>query len=172
LWAQPFRCYNAAHLSARRRRNDGRVAPLEVLAGARGRHVEAAVLHRAFGRASWTRTTDERGFVRVNRWKVYVEAGLPRTPVNVTYWDGKLRAEYESEILAEYPCKWDKTAQRPKAIGAPRLYETDSRSPQGELSDPLWVRDPEQLPEPKPRALEAAAGAEQLRLYLGLDLAR
>ena len=45
--------------------------------------------------------TDTRGFIRVNRWRIYVEQGLPRVPLRVTFWDGKLWAEYQSHLLAE-----------------------------------------------------------------------
>ena len=57
-----------------------------------------ARLHRAFSRMAWQRKTEARGFVRVNRWKVYVEEGLPRTPVQITYWDGTLRAQYNRPL--------------------------------------------------------------------------
>lgn len=80
-----IRDHNRLPHFAHRRRNDDRHAPLEVLAEARGREVNAATLHRAFSRMTWRRKTDARGFVRINRWKGYVEEGLPRTPVQVTY---------------------------------------------------------------------------------------
>jgi hypothetical protein len=167
-----IRDHNRLPHYAHRLRNDARHAPLEVLGQARGRRVEAADLHRAFARKTWTRQTDARGFIRLNRWKIYVEEGLQRLPVQVTFWDGKLRAEYEAQLVAEHGCRWDEHAQRPKAIGTPTFYETGYRSRQGELFDPLWVRDPVEL-EPKrhwPQRL--AAGAEQLRLYLGPELVR
>ena len=31
--------------------------------------------------------TDARGFVKIGRWKIYIEDGLPRTPVQLSYWD-------------------------------------------------------------------------------------
>jgi transposase len=165
-----IRDHNRLPHFAHRRRNDGRSAPLEVLAAARGRRVEAADLHRAFSRKTWKRRTDTRGFIRVNRWKIYVEQGLPRVPIQVTFWDGKLRAEYESHLLAEYRCKFDEHEQRPKTITSPTLFESPFRSPQQELFDPAWIRDPLEVePEPsQPR--KQAVGAEQLRLYLGPHL--
>jgi hypothetical protein len=95
---------------------------------------------------------------------------LPRVPIQVTFWDGKLRAEYESHLLAEYRCKFDEHEQRPKTITSPTLFESPFRSPQQELFDPAWIRDPLEVePEPsQPR--KQAVGAEQLRLYLGPHL--
>ena len=90
-----------------RYRQDNKHSPLEVLAGAHGREVDKADLHRAFSRKFWERKTDERGYVRINKWRIYVEAGLPKTPIEVLYWDKKLRAEYEANLLVEYNCRWD-----------------------------------------------------------------
>lgn len=169
-----IRDHNRLPHFAHRLRNDGKQAPLEVLGQARGRQVEAADLHRAFSRKSWTRQSDERGFVRVNRWRIYVEEGLPRVPIQVTFWDGKLRAEYQSQLLAEYRCKFDEHRQRPKAISSPVLYETPYTTRQRALFDPLWLRDPIELEPASPRQplLQQAVGAEQLRLYLGPHLVR
>jgi hypothetical protein len=74
---------------AHHRRNDGKHAPLAVLGDARGMRVEPADLQRAFGQRYSQRLTDARGFVRIGRWKIYVEEGLPRTPVQLSYWDGR-----------------------------------------------------------------------------------
>jgi hypothetical protein len=65
-----------AHLQ----RNDNKRTPLEVLGPARGRETDAATLHRAFNQMVWRRKTDPQGFIRLGRWRVYVESGLPRTP--------------------------------------------------------------------------------------------
>jgi hypothetical protein len=164
--------HNRLRHYAHEKRNDGKHAPLEVLGAARGRQVEAADLHRAFSRKSWKRMTDARGFVRVNRWKIYVEEGLPRVPVQVTYWDGKLRAEYQSHMVAEYRCKFDEHRQRPKAIDSPTFFETPFQSPQVPLFDPLWVRDPVEVEPERQRELKPAVGAEQMRLYLGPELVK
>jgi hypothetical protein len=145
---------------AHRRRADNKYSPLEVLGPARGRDVEAATLHRAFSRMSWNRKTDARGFVRLNRWRIYVEAGLPKTPVQVTYWDGKLRTEYKSYILAECRCRWDNTGQRPHSISQLHYYPTPFHSRQMALFDPLWVRHPIEG-EPLREASEAASSSRQ-----------
>jgi transposase/transposase InsO family protein len=104
---------------AHHRRNDGKHSPLAVLGNTRGRQIEPADLQRAFGQRYCQRMTDVRGFVRIGRWKIYVEEGLPRTPVQLSYWDGKLRAEHQSQLLIEYQCKWGERSARPTAISKP-----------------------------------------------------
>jgi hypothetical protein len=147
--------------------------PLEVLGAARGRETDAATLHRAFSRACWQRRTDARGFIRIGNWKIYVEEGLPKSSVQVTYWDGKLRAEYDSHLLAEYRCKWDASAMRPKAISHPVHYETPFQSSQQTLFDPLWLRDPVEQKEGQPASRkQKSADNRQLRLYLGPELVK
>ncbi|HEX5714908.1 MAG TPA: hypothetical protein VF179_02040, partial [Thermoanaerobaculia bacterium] len=158
-----------AHL----KRNDQQRAPLEVLGQAKGREADAAALHRAFSRMTWKRRTDERGFVRINRWRIYIEEGLPRTPFEVTYWDGQLRAEYKAQLLTEYRCKWDRDANRLKAISRPTYHETQYRSKQPALFDPQWLREPVEGEAPQPRPLKrAGGGGRQLRLYLGPELVK
>jgi hypothetical protein len=73
-----IRDHNRLPHFAHHKRNDQKRAPLEVLSQAKGREVDAATLHRAFSWMTWKRKTDERGFVRINRWRIYVEEGLPR----------------------------------------------------------------------------------------------
>lgn len=165
--------HNRLQHFAHRKRNDQKRAPLEVLGPARGRAVDAATLHRAFSRMVWQRKTDGCGFVRVNRWKIYVEEGLPNTPVQLTYWNGKLRAEYNAQMLTEYRCRWDNTNLRPKSISHPQPYEHPFTSPQPPLFDPLWLRDPIEGEPPQSRPLKRAAGGnQQLRLYLGPELVK
>jgi len=173
LHRELIRDHNRLPHFAHRRRQDEKKTPLEVLGSTRGREVESADLHRAFSRMSWNRTTDGRGFIRINRWKIYVEEGLPKAPIQVTYWDGKLRAEYGSHLLTEYRCRWDATAQRPKSISQLHLHEHPFHSRQPTLFDPLWVREPIEADElsPLPRK-QAAAGGQQLRLYLGPELVK
>jgi putative transposase len=173
LHRELIRDHNRLPHFAHRKRNDQKHTPLEVLGSAHGREIDAATLHRAFSRMSWKRKTDERGFVRINRWRIYVEEGLPKTPVQVTYWDGRLRAEYDSHILTEYRCRWDNSGQRPKTINQPQCHDHPYQSHQQRLFDPLWVRDPveeklEQLEEKK----KVVGGGQQLRLYLGPALAK
>jgi hypothetical protein len=113
-----------------------------VLGGARGKRIEPADLQRAFGQRYCQRRTDARGFVRIGRWKIYIEEGLPRVPVQLSYWNGHLRAEYQSQILTEYQCKWGQKSARPTAISEPFYHDHPFQSRQMILFDPLWVREP------------------------------
>lgn len=127
---------------AHRKREDGKDSPLEVLGNNRGAQIDKTGLHQAFSRQVWQRRTNEKGFIRVGRWKIYIEEGLPKTPVELIYWDGKLRAEYRQEKLAEYDCRWDEKSQRPKSIEKPRHFESSYRSKQPELFEVGWLRNP------------------------------
>ncbi len=84
---------------AHQHRNDGKKSPLEVLGDAKGAQIEPADLQRAFGQTYCQRMTDARGFVRIGRWKIYIEEALPRTQIQLSFWEGRLRAEYQSQIL-------------------------------------------------------------------------
>lgn len=119
-----IRDHNRLPHFAHRKREDGKSSPLEVLGGSRGAEIDKTGLHQAFSRQVWQRRTNEKGFIRVGRWKIYVEEGLPKTPVELIYWDGKLRAEYRQEKLAEYDCRWNEKDQRPKTIENPQHFET------------------------------------------------
>jgi putative transposase len=156
---------------AHRHRNDEKHSPLAVLGEARGARIEPADLQRAFGQRYCQRMTDARGFVKIGRWKIYVEDGLPRTPVQLSYWDGRLRAEYQSRLLTEYQCKWSKQSARPTAISHPQYHAHPFQSRQMPLFDPLWVRDPiEPESQKAQRPGRKPAEAKQLRLYLGPEL--
>jgi putative transposase len=156
---------------AHRQRNDEKHSPLAVLGEARGARIEPADLQRAFGQRYCQRMTDARGFVKIGRWKIYVEDGLPRTPVQLSYWDGRLRAEYQSQLLTEYQCKWSKQSARPTAISHPQYHAHPFQSRQMSLFDPLWVRDPiEPESQKAQRPGRKPAEAKQLRLYLGPEL--
>jgi hypothetical protein len=169
-----IRDHNRLPHFAHRKRNDGKGAPIEVLGAAKGQVIDAATLHQAFSRRFWQRKTDARGFVRVGRWRIYVEEGLPRTPVQVIYWNGKLRAEYQSHVLTEHECQWDNKHLRPKAVGEPQPQAHPFRSRQAVLFDPLWLRDPVEsvtAGETLPRRKVVSAG-KQLRLYMGPELVK
>jgi putative transposase len=157
---------------AHRCRQDNKHSPLEVLAYAHGREIDKADLHRAFSRKCWQRKTDERGFVRVNHWEIYVEAGLPKTPIQVTYWDKKLRAEYDANLLVEYNCKWDNLNQRPKAISHPQFFETPFQSPQLPLFDPYWLRSAIEVQSPEPSSQKSLAVGQRLKLYFRPEIVK
>ncbi len=156
---------------AHQRRNDGRRTPLEVLGESRGKQIDLADLQRAFGQRYCQRTTDDRGFVRIGRWRIYVEAGLPRTPIQLSCWGGRLRAEYQSQILTEYQCKWGKKSARPTAISQPVYHDHSFQSRQITPFDPLWVRDRiEPNHQTIQRSMKKPHETKQLRLYLGPEL--
>lgn len=166
-----IRDYNRLPHWAHRHRNDGKHSPLAVLGDARGKQVESTDLERAFGQRYCQRVTDARGFVRVGRWKIYVEEGLPRSPVQLSYWSGKLRAEHQSQLLVEYQCKWGEKSARPTAISHPLHHAHPFQSRQMALFDPLWLREPIEPDSPKfQRSEKKPAEAKQLRLYLGPEL--
>jgi transposase len=156
---------------AHRFRQDQKRAPLQVLNAAQGKQVEPATLQRAFGQRYCQRRVDEHGFVRLGRWKIYIEEGLPKTPVQLSYWDGKLRAEYQDQLLTEYQCRWSPKDPRPLAVQQPTPHIHPFHSKQQTLFDPLWLRDPVEPGELLPAKIKAApATAKQLRLYLGPEL--
>jgi hypothetical protein len=72
--------YNRLPHWAHHLRQDGKRSPLAVLGDAKGKQIEPADLERAFGQRYSQRMTDARGFVRIGRWKIYIEEALPRTP--------------------------------------------------------------------------------------------
>jgi hypothetical protein len=156
---------------AHHRRSDGKHSPLAVLGPAKGKQADPADIQRAFGQRYCQRLTDARGFVKIGRWKVYVEDGLPRTPVQLSYWDGKLRAEYQSQMLTEYQCKWGEKSSRPTVISQPLHYAHPFQSSQMALFDPLWARDPIDLATQSfQRSERKPIEAKQLRLYFGPEL--
>jgi hypothetical protein len=62
---------------AHHRRSDGKHSPLAVLGQAKGKQADPADIQQAFGQRYCQRLTDARGFVKIGRWKIYVEEGLP-----------------------------------------------------------------------------------------------
>lgn len=168
-----IRDHNRLPHYAHRFRNDQKRAPLEVLGAAKGRAVGAADLHQAFSRKFWLRKTDARGFVRLGRWKIYVEEALSKTLIQVRYWDGKLSAEYDAHLLTEYTCQWDRTKLTPKAISQMTVHQHPFQSRQQSLFDPLWLREPiEQAQTILIAQRRQAAHSEQLRLYFGPELVK
>jgi len=160
-----IRDHNRLPHFAHHKRNDNKHAPLEVLGQARGRETDAATLHRVFDQKAWHRRTDRQGFVRVGRWRVYVERGLPQTPVELTYWGGTLRAEYQIHVLSEHRCEWDEEHHRPQHVRELQYLAHPYYSRQQILFDPEWVRDPvEQLPR-RPAVADRPVCAQQLSLF-------
>jgi hypothetical protein len=63
---------------------------LNVLGDARGKQIVPADLQRAFGQRYCQRMTNARGFVRIGRWRIYVEDGLPPTQIRLSFWGGEI----------------------------------------------------------------------------------
>lgn len=168
---QLIRDHNRLPHWAHRQRQDQKHAPLAVLGPATGKTITPSEIQRAFGQRYCQRRTDAQGFVRLGGWRIYVEEGLPHTPVQLSYWDGKLRAEYQTQTLTEYDCQWRNQAPRPKKIGAATSHEHPFHSRQPTLFDPLWLRDPLEYGTANSlkREKKAAAGVQQ-RLYFGPEL--
>lgn len=158
-----IRDHNRLPHYAHRKREDGKDSPLEVLGHSRGVEIDKTGLHQAFSRQVWQRRTNEKGFIHVGRWKIYIEEGLPKTPVEVIYWDGKLRAEYRQEKLAEYDCRWDEKNSRPKNIEKPQHFETPFSSKQPELFEVGWQRSPIEEVRAERKSLRSVF-SEQLKL--------
>lgn len=158
---------------AHRQRQDQKHAPLAVLGAATGKQITSSEIQRAFGQRYCQRRTDAQGFVRVGGWRIYVEEGLPHTPVQLSYWDGKLRAEYQTQTLTEYDCQWGASALRPKKISAATRHDHPFQSKQQTLFDPLWLRDPlEQGASRVSKPERKAPVGIQQRLYFGPELVR
>jgi putative transposase len=158
---------------AHRFRNDQKHTPLEVLDTAQGKYVEPTTLQNAFGQRYCQRRIDEHGFVKLGRWKIYIEEGLPKTAVQLSYWDGKLRADYGEQRLVEYQCRWGTNAPRPTALSHPTPHPHPFQSRQQNLFDPLWLRDPVapgEMPPAKPKP--ATSQGAQLRFYFGPELVK
>ena len=170
---QLIRDHNRLPHWAHRLRNDQKRTPLAVLHTAQGQAVAPATLQQAFGQRYCQRRIDKHGFVKLGRWKIYIEEGLPKTPVQLSYWDGKLRADYGEQRLREYHCRWGANDQRPTAITHPLPHAHPFQTRQQNLFDPLWLRDPiapGDLPPAKGKT--GAPPSKQLRLYFGPELVK
>lgn len=158
-----IRDHNRLPHYAHQKREDRKASPLEVLGSSRGAVIDKTSLHQAFSRKAWQRRTNEKGFIRVGRWKIYIEEGLPKTPIELTYWDGKLGAEYCQTKLAEYDCRWDEKSSRPKSVEKARHFETPYSSKQPELFEVGWAREPIQEVRAE-RRLSRSIFSEQIKL--------
>lgn len=159
-----IRDHNRLPHFAHHRREDEKRAPLEVLAARRGRETTARDLHYAFSRRNWQRRTDAKGFVRIGRWRVYVEEGLPKTAVQILFWDGRLRAEYRERVLSEYAGEYSDERRGVVKLEPGEHFETEYNSKQQELFEVGWQRDPREDTDEKIIVRRQMADAFQLRL--------
>lgn len=159
-----IRDHNRLPHFAHRQREDRKHAPLEVLAARRGSVTTARDLHYAFSRRSWQRRTDAKGFIRIGKWRVYVEEGLPKTPVQILFWDGKLRAEYRERVLSEYAGEYSDERRGVVRLEPGEHFETEYNTKQQELFEVGWQRDPLENTDEKMIVQRQAADAFQLKL--------
>jgi hypothetical protein len=108
----------------------------------------------------------------IGRWRVYVESGLPRTPVEVTYWDGLLRAEHQGYFVSQHQCEWDHQNHRPRQISHLHCFEHPDQSHQQPLFDAQWIREPIEEPRLASHPPKPGINACQLPLFLGPMLVR
>jgi putative transposase len=82
---------------------------------------------------------DRSGYIRFRRWRFYVEAGLAKQEVEVSFYTSTLKIDYQETELAFYTIEWEEN-KRIKEVKNPRLVETGYRSPQ--LT--LWTLRPDE----------------------------
>jgi transposase InsO family protein len=128
-----------AHLD----RDAGRLRPVDVLGGGKGRPVDAGELRTLVGRVEFLRTVNRYGFVSVPRFYIYAEDGLARRRVSIWIYEGQLQIEYQQTLLARYRCVYDSHQGRIEDVSDPRLYTTSFASKQIELlelDDKQWQK--------------------------------
>ena len=116
--------------------------PLEVLGSAKGKAYSQEELDRKFFRHLFPRTTNQHGCVTLHSYHFYIEEGLPRKRVLLWIYGDRLRAEFESVVLAEYRCRYDWKEGKVKDIRDPILHQTPFVSPQQDLiplSEQEWI---------------------------------
>ncbi len=128
---------------AHRNRADGYRTPVAVLGWLKGRRVEPKRLRELFGSSGFLRMVNRYGFVSVQRFYIYAEAGLSRHRVSIWIYEGELSIEYQKSVLAQYRCEYDPKQRQLQDVSAPILYSTPFASPQLELielDDEQWVK--------------------------------
>ncbi len=162
------RDYNAQVHWAHRDRQDGRHSPAEVLGWVRGTTYPEEVLRRVLYAVQFTRHVDRHGYIRFRHWRLYGERGLAGTSVSVWVYDGALRLEYQTVLLAGYSVALQGDRKHIREVSNPRLVGTRFRSPQLTLFDLgpdewlLFLR----LPAYAPRKRVTPSGSAQLPLPL------
>ncbi len=162
------RDYNAQVHWAHRDRQDRRHSPAAVLGWVRGTTYPEDVLHRVLYAVQFTRHVDRHGYIRFRHWRLYGERGLAGAPVSVWVYDGSLRLEYQTVLLAGYSVVLQGDGKHIREVRHPRLAETRFRSPQlalFHLGPDEWLLAL-RLPEYAPRRRGTLAGPVQLPLLL------
>jgi transposase InsO family protein len=135
--------FNTTGHWAHQERADNRRTPEEVLGWVRGRPVDLEPLRRLFGQVQFLRTVNLYGFISIQRFYIYAEAGLSRQRVSIWVAEGQLHIAYRETLLAQYRCAYDRRQYRLRAVSQPTLSQTVFASPQLErieLDDTQWIK--------------------------------
>jgi transposase InsO family protein len=135
--------FNTTWHWAHQERADQRRTPADVLGWVRGRPVAPEHLRRLFGQVQFLRTVNLYGFISIQRFYIYAEAGLSRQRVSIWIAEGQLHIAYRETLLAQYRCAYDRRQRRLREVSQPTLYQTVFASPQLELielDDAQWIK--------------------------------
>ena len=163
-----MRDYNVQHHFAHEKREDGCHSPAHVLGQQKGTVYPESVLNRILFATRYTRHINRFGYVRVQGWKLYGEAGLSGSPVTVWVYDGSITVEYQAVTLSKYHIELEEDRKQIKQVGNPHLAKTPFRSPQLTLLDVgpdewrLYWRAPSYQPRRRQSRVE---GVVQLPLF-------
>ncbi|MBA3824228.1 MAG: transposase [Ktedonobacterales bacterium] len=130
--------YNEQPHYAHRKRQDGLVAPADVLGHKPSlRRYTPEQLHRLFYATRFVRFLDRGGYIRFRRWRIYGEEELARRQVAVWVYGTTLTLEYANAPLTQYEAIRQPDKQHFRRIGDPRQFQTPFTSEQGQL----WPAD-------------------------------
>ena len=130
-----MRDYNAQRHFAHEKREDGCHSPAEVMSWHKGTVYPESILNRILFATRYTRHLNRFGYLRVQGWKLYGEAGLSGSPVTVWVYDGSITVEYQAVTLSKYRVELEEDRKQIKQINKPHLATTPFRSPQLTLLD-------------------------------------
>ena len=134
--------FNTTWHWAHQERPDGRRTPAEVLGWVRGRAVDPERLRHLFGQVQFLRTVNLYGFISIQRFYIYAEAGRSRQRVSIWIAEEQLQIAYRETLLAQYRCAYDRRQRRLHEVSHPTLSQTIFASPQLELielDDAQWI---------------------------------
>jgi hypothetical protein len=161
--------FNTTTHWAHQDRDDGLRTPEAVLSWVRGHMVEPAQLQQVLRQVQSERTVDRLGYISIQRFYLYAEAGLARQRVAIWLYEGRLHIEYQQTLLARYHYRYDRKQRRLESVDHPQHYSTRFVSPQLEL----WELDDEQwrkVIERPTRQRRPRAGSATVAEQLGLQL--
>jgi len=160
--------YNVQRHFAHEKREDGCHSPSEVMSWHKGTVYPDSVLNRILFATRYTRHLNRFGYLRVQGWKLYGEAGLSGSAVTVWVYDGSITIEYQAVTLSKYRLELEEDRKQIKQISNPHVAKTPFRSPQLTLLDVgpgewrLYWRTPSYQPR---RRIHLVEGVVQLPLF-------